>query len=503
MAAKIETEKTTTDLFSRRLTAALFAAVAAWAAIHVVFARVFGDEGWYLNAARELLAGRWPHLDFFYPQGPAAVFVHLPVMIFAPGIATARVQSFLLFMAALALGWSILRRDGRLAGGPWWLALVGLHAMLVNMCTLVVSAPYELFATVLALWFVQRRRPVAAMIVLATVACLRVSMAVPAAVFWFYGVATAPRGERAGAAGRLLAGALLPPLLLVGPFLLLAPGRLLDGLLFYHVWGGRFPISAGTAWHHRLQFMLDIVRVYWPVVGLAVLGWWRSRPRAWDSFEVLLLGAAATMTVVHALPATPDPRYHVVPAALTALFAARRLAEKSLPRWAVALLLLAIVPWEMSSYTLRWEHLKQDLRAPAAFRQIARQVGALAGGQPVLTFETALAVEGGFAVPPKYELGYFSLTPLTDQQRVERDRLLTAPQLLRDLTEARYPVVAVYEDDLGNLPAAERQQAADALHRRYRFTARYPGLGQLRQMLFVFVRQPLAPPTTEPPATGQ
>jgi hypothetical protein len=500
-AAGAEPADNRPDRFLRGATILLFAGAGVWAAVHVIFARVFGDEGWYLNAARELLRGRWPYLDFFYPQGPGLVFVHVPVMSVAPGILASRCQSFVLFVASLLIGCLLLGRENRAAGAPWWLALVGAHALIVNLSTLVVSTPYELFLVLMALWLVQRDRREAAMAVLATGACLRVSLSVLVILWWVFGVATAARGERTRTAWRLLACAGMPPLLLVGPFLLFAPERVLDGVLFYHVWGGRAVVSAVQAWHHRFLFWLDLVNVFWPSLALAIFGWWRTRRLAWDSLDALLLGGALVLTAVHSLPATPDPRYHVVPVALVSLFAARRLAATRLPRWAFVAVLVGVVAWETSSYTLRWAHLSQDLRAPHKFHRVARQIGALAGGQPVLTFETALAVEGDFAVPRGYELGFFSVTPAADEQRAARDGLVTPSHLLRDLAEARYPVVAFYEDDLGYLSAGDRRQADGFLHRAYRLVAKFPRLGQLRQDLFVFVRspQPLSEPAISPP----
>lgn len=484
-----ERKTTPSDQFHGWLIICLFIGAVLWGAIYAFFARVFVDEGWYLNTTRELLHGRWPYLDFFYPQGPASVLVHLPVMLLVPGIIAGRVQSLLLFIGSLWLGLSILRRDDRFVGALWWLALVGYHAMLVNMCTLVISAPYELFSILLALWLIQRRRYPYAMIVLAVVTCMRVSMVVPAFFFWLFCVLSTVKGERARAVMRLSVSALLPVLLLIGPYLLRAPAQLLDGLLFYHMWGGRHSFTAEQAWNHRVQFLLDFVRVYWPAAALAVFAWWRSRSRPWDRTELLFLGTAAAMTIVHALPALPDPRYHIVPVSLIALFAARRMTEKALPRWVIVMILLAIIPWEAASYTMRWDQFGPDLRSPRNFRRIARQIGDLAPGEPVLTFEPALAIEGGFTLPRGYELGTFSLTPLTDRRRVERDLLLTPERLLNDLRETRFAVLAVYQEDLGNLPIDLRQKATEALNRGYRYVAMFPKIGSLGETLFVFVQQ--------------
>jgi len=477
----------------------LAAAVVLWTGAHVACGWTSGDEGWYLYAAREVLRGHLPYFDFFFTQGPFTPLLMAPAMVVAPTLWTARVESALLFLLAMVLG-AMWLRDA--SGGPdspkrkgpgdfssiWWMLLFGLSAFVVYMCTLALTTVYELLAACLTLVLLQRERRGWAVVVAALACAVRVSLAPWALAVWLFAAWTAPAPRASRALGLALVGAGLT-VLAYAPFAVAAPERLWTGLFGYHLGGGRLAFSAERVWIFRRFFWTSWITFCWPALAAIAAGYAATLRRIrWDRWDALLLGGALALTIVHSLPSTPYPKYQVTPNALLALAASRRLAWVQIRPLLFVPLLFVLLPWQFVYY----QYAVGDLAwppAPARHHAAGRMIAGLARGEPVLTFETLLAVEGGLRVPPGYEMGAFSLTVSWDDARARRVGTVTPAMVTADLESARYRVLALHIDDLGLASAEWRDRAAAAIERNYRQVAAIPRIGHYQSTLFVFIRR--------------
>jgi 4-amino-4-deoxy-L-arabinose transferase-like glycosyltransferase len=91
------------------------------------------DEAWYLEAARQVTAGRLPYRDFFFPQAPLTAWLFtVPVALF-PGHAflAARIFVAVLFLASSLAVWATARTLGGRGAGLVVVALLALNPWLV------------------------------------------------------------------------------------------------------------------------------------------------------------------------------------------------------------------------------------------------------------------------------------------------------------------------------------------------------------------------------------
>jgi len=81
------------------------AVLLALTAANLYFGELNQDEGWYLYAARMVSEGRFPYIDFAYPQGPVMPFVYVAAqpLVDAMGVAGGRLFSALLGLAGLVI----------------------------------------------------------------------------------------------------------------------------------------------------------------------------------------------------------------------------------------------------------------------------------------------------------------------------------------------------------------------------------------------------------------
>ena len=420
-----------------RLATGLFAAAVLWVFAHVEFGWPSGDEGWYLYAARELLRGRWPYVHYFFTQGPLTPLIMAAAMAADHTLEAGRTESALCFLLALWLGaaWlhddrasgetrlpSVFSNPQSAIGNPqsmWWFLLIGVSTFIVYMCTLALTTVYEMLAVCLTLLLLGRGRRGWAVAIAALACAVRISLAPWALAVWLYAASTlpAPRRVRGALVLALLGGGLAA--LAYAPFAIAAPERLREGLFGYHLGGGRIALSAERAWEFRGVFWSQWIAICWPVLAAVAAAYaltWRRWK--WDRRDALLLGGALALTIVHSLPSTPYPKYQVTPTALLALAAARRLAVVRIPRLVLALVLAVIATWQVGYYWTITDHLRFEIPTPPArHRYAARMLTRLAQREPVLTFDTLLAVEGRLRVPPGYEMGPFALTVSWDDAR--------------------------------------------------------------------------------------
>lgn len=248
---------------------------------------------------------------------------------------------------------------------------------------------------------------------------------------WLFAAWTAPLPRAGRALGLALLGVGLTALA-YAPFAVAAPECLWTGLFGYPLGGGRLAFSAERGWIFRRFFWSSWLAFCWPALAAVAAGHAATLRRIrWDRWDALLLGGALALTIVHSLPSTPYPKYQVTPTALLALAASRRLAWVRIRPLLFVPLLLVLLPWQLGYY----QYAVGDLAwppAPARHHAVDRMIAGLARGEPVLTFDTLLAVEGGFRVPPGYEMGAFSLSVSWDDARARRVGTVTPAMVTAD-----------------------------------------------------------------------
>ncbi len=415
-------------------------AVCAWLA-NALLGPLNQDEGWYLYAARRLMAGEVPHRDFFFTQGLAMPALYAAFgWLWSPfGVLGGR-----LFTAALGLG-ALFVADGALVSchkrpEDRWLARLMLWVFLglslwftyftaipkaYALCALGLAAGLRLLTGLRPGEGVDPLCAVGAGLVFALLADVRLSMGVllPVVGLWLL--------WRRGWAGRwtwlwfgLGGGAGLAAAF--GPELLLWPEGFLEAQAFHAARAPMGALGAAGCVARVLRFNPVLT-----VVGLLLVWLWLAkRPALKKATEEraplpqLWLLCAAALAAVHLPAPVPYDDYLIpalVPLAMAVAFGftllpfdSFRLAlGKALALAAVALTLVGspiAEQWVAMGQDRLWPRLKAEpdllrlRRAAAIVRAAAERLGA----DTLWTQDTYLAVEAGLNVPRGLEMGPFS-----------------------------------------------------------------------------------------------
>lgn len=239
------------------------------------------DEAWYLEAARQVTAGRLPYRDFFFPQTPLTAWLFTLPAGLAPGHAflAARIFVAVLFLASCLAVWATAHAlGGRFAG----LVVVAVHAL----------SPWLVYKSVLA----RPAGPATLLLVLSACALLlshRRSGLLPVAVL-LSGLATLTRASAVGFAAvifvyavrhssgplrRRCVGAAIASAAVLGVLVALAPEQAWFGIFDYHQINA--PEGAARRLHATLVSRPATVVVFLPGYMVAgVLSWigLRSKP---------------------------------------------------------------------------------------------------------------------------------------------------------------------------------------------------------------------------------
>lgn len=264
------------------------------------------DEGWYLYAARMVSEGRFPYIDFAYPQGPVMPFVYVIArpLVDAFGVLGGRLFSALLGLAGLVIA-SLLaarlvspERRNLAAFLAFCLASVNVYQnyYLASVKTYSLCALF-LVSGFLALTFAKGKygglAAFASGILLALAAGTRTSagavlpvvfIALFAAVVqvrkWQNTIDSSGAGAIIGDAAVskinpwiwlwFTAGAVLAALVIFLPFALKAPSALWLALVEYHT--GRSSGSLAAAVAYKAGFISRLVQAYFVPVALLAAG---------------------------------------------------------------------------------------------------------------------------------------------------------------------------------------------------------------------------------------
>lgn len=405
------------------------------------------DEGWYLYAARRLMAGDIPHRDFFFTQGLVmpAVYALLgwlwsPFGVLGGRVVTAILGLTAIFLADGALVSCFRRDDERWTARVALWAFVGLSLWYTYftaipkayaLCALGLAGGLRLLTCLRtegetdATCGIDPLCAAAAGVLFALLADVRLSMGVllPVVALWLLW-----RRAWAGAWTWLWfgLGGGVGALLAFGPELLLWPQAFFETQAFHAARAPMGPLGVAgcVARFLRHNALLAFCG------ALAAWVWWARRPapkrppadRA--GFLGLWLCVGLALAAAHLLAPVPYDDYLVpalLPLGMAGAFAFALLPFESMRQALARALLLAAAAvtvagspiaegWFSLGQDRFWVNLKEEpdlmrLRRAAA---IARDAALRLGTDTIWTQDTYLAVEAGLEVPRGLEMGPFS-----------------------------------------------------------------------------------------------
>lgn len=475
------------------------------------------DEGWYLNAAREVAAGELPYRDFAYTQAPALPFVYRAVVPYveADGLMAGRLFTQLLGAVSVLFACFLAARlapGARRLAAVFCLVLAGICTFQSYYTTVVktygLTAAFFTAGCFLAACAGRKRWWLAffAGLLLALAAATRISAGLALPVVGLTMVALRKRnGDMPwlsfGVGGLLGLGVAFLPLYLA------APEGMKFGMLEYHV--GR---EAENPWLLKAGFLSRLAQDYLVafvcLAGL-VLAWLygkRTAPpeRGWIVGLSLVLLA---VTGLHLAASYPYDDYQVFLYPLFCALVAVGLSRVSVP-WLLPLVFLAstaaagsspiVQEWFIEGRDRVWWRSKaqSDLaELQEAGREIRERFGN-GGKAELLTQDTYLAVESGLDVPPGFEMGPFSYYPEMDAERAKALHLHNRASLEQALRGSEAPVAALsgYSFAIGcpevvELPASEQARFRALVDERYQRAHTMEAFGQGSTTLEILTRK--------------
>jgi hypothetical protein len=286
----------------------LFAGAAALSGFTILRGINPHDEGLMLQAAARIVDGQLPYRDFWWNYGPAQPFVLGGLQeVFGPSLLAWRVLRVLLDATVAVLAYAIARRD---ASEP--LALGAWLAVAAAMAFPSIPGPNPpAIALGLAAILLARRSPAGAGALAGAAIAFRLELGL-ACVAGALIAAIAADGRQA--AGRVCGAAAAAALVLLGPFVIAAPGDFWDDTIGFDFGAQslqRLPLPG--AWHGGFD-LNDLLDFYFPYVLLGGALLWaiaaaRDRPplRAWAPVPHALAG------VVYLLGRADE--FHLIPLA--------------------------------------------------------------------------------------------------------------------------------------------------------------------------------------------
>lgn len=500
----------------RSVVAALAAIYLAHGAFWLLGGRLNEDEGWYLEAARRVYAGLLPYRDFSFTQTPLAPYLYgLPLRLFGGGLWVGRATALLLGLGTLLLTMGAARR----LAGPRAAALAGLllatNAYAVAYLGLVKTYAPAAFLLMAAAWVytapaTARWRPPLALLLAGGAALTRLSM-LPVVAVLAVALLLEARDWR-GRAGVLGAGLLslgllaLPALIDPAAYRFNALDYPLVNQARYHL--ARRDLQGGATLTATLQ---AIAAVKLPLIGAIVARWGLAGPllaagalaarrgAAPRDRRPLVLALALAAGLLVQLTGAPYAEYAVpffplvaVLAGVTLVAAVRVVAPADRTAWrapCLAALLLAGLA------TVDAERLVPGVPSPP--RQLAAAATLIQTyvppREPILTFDTYLAVQADRPVPSWLAMSHYSYYRTLPDAEAARYHVVNDAGLRLALAGPPAPLLAATDTTFTIFaPPAPGQPTIRALvDSRYRLVATIPNFGQWSDTLYLYVpREP-------------
>ncbi len=428
----------------RRWCVGAMVATAGIFAVTLLLAGLNHDEGWYLYAARQVLRGQWPHLDFFFPQGVLHPLVYAAFgWLWSPlGILGGRLFSALLTFTALCLAGEAVMRCCRREVDAWMARLLlwsflGFNVWFVTftaipkayaLCLLAIAAMLRVLAGV------QPRRGLGwGSAILA--GCLggmlpgvRLSMGIllPVIGLWLFW-----RRNWAGERTWLWfgVGGLAGLAVILVPELVLCPKAFLEAQTFHAARAefGFFGVPGCLARFLRYNPLLALI-------GLLLAFLWRTGKPALRSFGEgspnvqLWLCCAGALGLVHLAAPVPYDDYQIPTLLPLAMAVAAGYCAMPFDTFRIAFAkVVAVVAlgvtvagsplvegWISLGQDRLWMVLKEEpdlFRLRRAAKLVRTEIDRHRLPNQLLTQDLYLAVEAGVEVPPGYEMGPFMPPP--------------------------------------------------------------------------------------------
>lgn len=466
-----------------------------------------GDEGFYAYAARSALRGMRPYRDFLFAQMPFMTYAYAGwFAIFGSSIESGRWFTILITAAGVLL--SILAshrlagsRAALLAGLLW---LTSMH--LVTDLTAVRTQPIcnvLLCGTIFCLSMSQglvRWKWIAAAMALMTLGFLtRLTLVVPLLLLWMLLAWTCRRNIRPFLA--LLAVNVVAIVACIGFFW--ADGNFWFGVYRTHhdFWGAAPWTWARLGWTVKGWITNQLVIVLCFVCAIVHFAARSTDRRGWPSLllPAWMLASYWGVTYLHWSQVQNYPTHQTAIVSLAIVFSASVVGPllAGLSRAAFAQVVAAFgfvaavcMPLTLAefAFTDRSFRLGSESFITDALRIIAKHAGPDAR---LLTFNTELAVNGGYDVAPGFEQSSWSyLAQLPDDAAAQR-RVLNAKGLEDELRDGDASILTVTDWDFGQMAAGSQEHAArlkKIIDEGWQNVGVVKKYGQFQQDLYIFKR---------------
>jgi hypothetical protein len=379
------------------LLAGLWALAAAFAAITVLSGVAPHDEGLILQGAQRVADGQFPYTGFWTNYGPGQfVVVGVLFKLFGPSLLVWRIVRIAVVATGALLAFVLARRETSLGWGlAAWAGAAGALAFPAGAGPNATAITLGLGAVLFA-----RRAPAGAGAIAAAASLFRPELGLAAAI----GVAVA---VGRGGLARVAVGFVATGIVLWLPFLVAAPGDLIDDVAGF---AGiqdlqRLPFPWGFRGEHDPNKMLEF---YGPLILLVSLALWaldalvrRARAEEWALLPLAAAGA------VYLLGRTDE--FHLAPLAvvLPVMLAVRCAREEaSVARAALGIALALVIAQSVERQVALIVHPVGDRSPAVAAADGVRVDGADATAIERLSRFVDARVPAGepiFVAPPRFD----------------------------------------------------------------------------------------------------
>lgn len=499
----------------------LYLAIAAW---FVVQGRLNHDEGLFLYAAQSALSGELPYRDFAFIQAPLTLYVYGPIQsFFGPGLLAGRLTSLAIGTATVALGMRLAFLHGGAIAALLFLGVLACTPEQMWVYTTTRTEPLGglLWMTCVFLLF-GRARSVggSALAVLAAVLATGTRVSSGLALLVVVGIVVHRHRDRP----RELWPISMPGALAGAALLLLAWLGPLDVTWFNVITsqtGRGMRLGDAETWtlgQHVTALSQAIARLHVaygivPLLGLLAVVFAlvrrSERDRApWIGASIGLVSISASVYLPQLVPRDQYAQYFapVFPIVLVVVCWAAAAWLREVPperRRAALAVLLALVAFQLALMPgQQYAHMSRGERSDLSeLAEVTRHLGSLPiEGRTLATLDTYIAVEGGYAVPPGWELGLFAYFPRLEPAEATRFHVLSRQAFTQFLANGRPGAVVLSDRALGILVAgrlsgyAPRRTLSEPELVRlipalagYRLDRTYESFGQFADPLYVLL----------------